>query len=167
MTARAVVEGFAARVLAQRLTPHRTALLYAIWQRLHDAAQANDHASFVHWDLRLHEAIMELSGHVVLYETWTKMSAWIRLMFASEQFTADDLLENAASHKAVVDAIASGDAELAEARLKADLLDQKELARFAELATMFSGVRPAAEPSPPTLRLRNGRSPELPPPPAE
>ena len=141
MTARAVVEGFAARVLAQRLTPQKTALLYAIWQRLDDAAEANDRAAFVHWDLRLHEAIMELSGHEVLYETWTKMSSWIRLMFASEQFTADDLLENAASHKAVVDAIASGDAELAEARLKADLLDQKELARFAELATMFSGVR--------------------------
>jgi DNA-binding GntR family transcriptional regulator len=145
MTARAVVEGFGARVLAQRLTPQKVALLNSIWERLDSAAQANDRASFVNWDLRLHQTIMALSGHEVLYDTWTKMSAWIRLMFASEEFTAADLLANAASHKAVIEAIASGDAELAEARLKADLLDQKELARFTELAAILSGPHPPPE----------------------
>ena len=86
--------------------------------------------------------IMELSGHEVLYETWTKMSAWIRLMFASQTFTAADLVNNAVSHRAFLDAIVSGDAELAEARLKADLLNQQELERFTGLADMLSGARP-------------------------
>ncbi len=142
MTARAVVEGFGARVLAQRLTPQKVDLLNRIWQALAAAAKTNDRAGYVHWDFRLHQTIMELSGHQVLHETWTKMSAWIRLMFASETFTAADLLENAASHRAFLDAIVSGDAELAEARLKADLLDQRELARFTGLAGVLSGSQP-------------------------
>ena len=145
MTARAVIEGFGARVLAQRLTPQKVDLLNRVWQQLAAAAEANDRANYVHWDFRLHQTIMELSGHQVLYETWTKMSAWIRLVFASEALTAADLLANAASHRAFLDAIMNGDAELAEARLKTDLLSQKELARFTGLAGVLSGA-PSPQP---------------------
>jgi DNA-binding GntR family transcriptional regulator len=143
MTARAVIESFGARVLAQRLTPDKVELLYSIWERLNAAAQANDRPEWVRWDFCLHQTIMELSGHQVLYETWTRMSAWVRLMFASEDHTHRDLLCNAASHKAIIEAIAGGDADLAEARLKADLLDQKELDRVVGLASVIAGTVPA------------------------
>ncbi len=139
MTARAVFEGFAAHTLAQRLTPEKLAQLTRIWEQQALAAEANDPAGFLRWDFRLHEAIVQLSGHGVLIETWTKMSAWVRLMFASEQHLPTELLRNAATHKAVIDAIASGDPDQAEMRLKADLLDQKELERSIGLAEDMSG----------------------------
>lgn len=138
MTARAVIESYGARVLAQRLTPQKAAILVGIWHQMAAAAEANDSTNYAQWDFRLHQMIMELSGHHVLLEAWTRMSAWIRLMFASETYTAADLLANMASHRAFLDAILIGDGELAEARLKADLLDQRELTRFMELAGTFA-----------------------------
>ena len=133
MTARAIIEGFAARVLAERLTPEKLERLHSIWQHLYEAASANDRASFSHWDFALHQAIMEMSGHEVLFETWTKISAWIRLMFASEDYSPEEMLANALNHKQVIDAIAAGDPYVAEEKLKADLLDQHELKRIAGL----------------------------------
>lgn len=130
MTARAIVEGYAARVLAERLTPAKLDHLQRLWLHLNEAAESNDHSAFVHWDFLMHQAIMELSGHGVLLEIWTRMSAWVRLMFASEQHYPNELVNNALKHKMIIEAIASGDPNIAEERLKADLLDQKELARF-------------------------------------
>ncbi len=141
MTARAVIEGFGARVLAERITPEQVRTLNEIWEGLDAAAQTKDGAEFVHWDFRLHEAIMRLSGHEVLFETWTRMSAWVRLMFATEEFLPNELVANAATHKAIIDAIAGGNPDLAEARLKADLLNQKELERFSGLAEIISAPR--------------------------
>jgi DNA-binding GntR family transcriptional regulator len=136
MTARAIIEGFAARVLAERLTPEKLERLHSIWQRFYEAASANDRASFSHWDFALHQAIMEMSGHEVLFETWTKISAWIRLMFASEDYSPEEMLANALNHKQVIDAIAAGDPYVAEEKLKADLLDQHELKRIAGLQSL-------------------------------
>ena len=136
MTARAIIEGFAARVLAERLTPEKLERLHSIWQRFYEAALANDRASFSHWDFALHQAIMEMSGHAVLFETWTKISAWIRLMFASEDYSPEEMLANALNHKQVIDAIAAGDPYVAEEKLKADLLDQHELKRIAGLQSL-------------------------------
>ena len=131
MTARAIIEGFAARVLAQRLTAEKIKTLYGLWQELYQAAQAGDRASFSNADFALHQAIMQMSGHELLLETWTRLSAWVRLMFASEQHKADELLVNAENHKRFIEAIASRDPERAEAELKNDLLSQEELWRFA------------------------------------
>jgi len=145
MTARAIIEGFAARVLAERLTPEKLERLHSIWQRYYEAASANDRASFSHWDFALHQAIMEMSGHEVLFETWTKISAWIRLMFASEDYSPEEMLANALNHKRILDAIAAGDPYVAEEKLKADLLDQHELKRMAGLQSLSSNGKNPTE----------------------
>jgi DNA-binding GntR family transcriptional regulator len=145
MTARAVIEGFAARALSQRLTSEKLEQLRGIWQHLYDAALANDHASFLHWDFGFHQAIMEMSGHEVLFETWTKISAWIRLMFASEAHNPEELVANALNHKSIIDAIATGDPDVAEEKLKTDLLDQQELRRATGLPAWFSNGRSQAK----------------------
>jgi DNA-binding GntR family transcriptional regulator len=143
LTTRAVIEGFGARVLAQRLTPEKLQRLNAIWEHLYNAAEIKDIPSFVHWDFRLHQAIMELSGHGVLFETWTKISAWTRLMFAYEQFIPEDMVSNALNHKAIIEAIATGDPDIAEAKMKADLSQLRELERFAGLAELIAERRAA------------------------
>lgn len=139
MTTRAVIEGFGARVLAERITPEKVQRLLAISEQMHRAAIAEDASAFIHWDFLLHRAIMELSGHRILFETWTKMSAWVRLMFASEHHYPDEMLTNALNHKRIVEAIATGDPDIAEARLNADLLEQSELERYAGFAEAIAG----------------------------
>ncbi len=130
MTTRAVLEGFAARLLAQRLTPAKLERLTAIWQQLDKAAAANDRTVFSNWDFAFHQAIMEMSGHALLYETWTKIGAWIRLMFAAQEHTQIDMIPNALNHKKIIEAIATGDPEIAENKIKNDLLDQPEYQRM-------------------------------------
>jgi DNA-binding GntR family transcriptional regulator len=132
MTTRAVIEGFAARLLAQRLTPEKLARLNEIWQRIYRAAETNDRALFSNWDFAFHQAIMEMSGHELLLETWTKISAWILLMFAAQDHTSTDMMPNALNHQKIIEAIASGDPEVAENKLKTDLLDQPEFQRMSQ-----------------------------------
>jgi DNA-binding GntR family transcriptional regulator len=144
MTTRAIIEGFAARVLAQSLTPEKLEWLRGLWQQLYDAAVANDRASFSHWDFLLHQAMMEMSGHEVLFETWTKISAWVRLMFASEAYGPEELVANALNHKSIIDAIATGDPDVAEEKLKADLLSQKELRCLNGLPAQYPNGRSQA-----------------------
>jgi DNA-binding GntR family transcriptional regulator len=131
MTTRALLEGFAARLLAQRLNPGKLDRLDAIWKQLDQAASANDRTAFSNWDFAFHQAIMEMSGHVLLYETWTKIGAWIRLMFAAQEHTAIDMVPNAHNHKKIIEAIATGNPEIAEAKIKSDLLDQPEYQKMA------------------------------------
>ncbi len=135
MTTRAIIEGFAARLLAQRLTPEKLARLNEIWEQIYRAAEANDRALFSDWDFAFHQAIMEMSGHELLLETWSKISAWILLMFATQEHTSADMMPNALNHKKIIEAIATGDPEIAETKLKTDLLDQPEYQRFAQAQT--------------------------------
>lgn len=118
---RLVLEGFAARLLAQHLRPEQLDLLNAIWQHMLEAADAGDRASFSDWDFALHKTIVELSGHETLYESWRRLSTWISLTFAMQAYTPDVLRKNVMGHRRVIDAIASGDAAEAERITKQDL----------------------------------------------
>jgi DNA-binding GntR family transcriptional regulator len=132
MTARAAIEGTAASVLARRLTPDKLERLNSILGQMNDAASTNDNTLFSARDFEFHKAIMEMSGHELLLETWTKISTWIRLMFAMEDHTQIDMAFIAANHKKITDAIASGDPDVAEATLKSDIINQPEWKRFTE-----------------------------------
>ncbi len=72
LTLRAELEGFAARLLSQKLTPEKIDRLQKIWENLFEAAQANNQPSFSHWDFILHQTIVEMSEHGLLWETWLK-----------------------------------------------------------------------------------------------
>jgi DNA-binding GntR family transcriptional regulator len=116
-----VLEGFAARLLAQRLRPEQLGRLNEIWRHMMDAADGNDRATFSDWDFALHEAIVAFSGHETLTETWRRLGAWISLAFAAQDYTPEMLRQNALDHRRVIDAIASGDAGEAERVTKEDL----------------------------------------------
>ena len=127
---RLVLEGFAARLLAQRLQPEHLERLNTIWQHLLDAANANDKASFSDWDFALHETIVQMAGNETLYQTWRRLSAWISLTFAVQAYTPEVFRENAMDHRRIIDAIASGDAAQAERVMKQDLQTNIELGNY-------------------------------------
>ncbi len=140
VTLRAELEGFSARLLAQRLTEEKITRLQGIYQKFEDAARTNDIPSLMYWDFMLHQTIVELSEHELLYDTWLKVSTWIRLMFSMEVYATDELIPTAMKHKVIVDAVISGDPEKAEQTLKKDLLYQPELERSLEkLSTADAG----------------------------
>ena len=118
---RLVLEGFAARLLAQRLQPDHLRRLNEIWQQMMDAADAGDRASFSDCDFALHQAIVEYAGHETLCDTWRRLSTWIRLAFAAQAYTPEMLRQNALDHRRVIDAIASGDPAEAERVTRMDL----------------------------------------------
>jgi DNA-binding GntR family transcriptional regulator len=135
ITLRAELEGFAARLLSQKLTPEKTERLRSICQKITEAAQANDGPSFLTLDYLLHQTILELSGHELLLEAWLRIAAWIRLMFASEVHSREELITNAINHQRIIEAIISGDQNQAEEVIKQDLLDQPELWRALKSMT--------------------------------
>lgn len=142
ITLRAELEGFAARLLSQRLTPKKTDKLQQICKNLNEAARANNKPSFSHWDYLLHKTIVEMSEHELLYEAWIKISAWIQLMFVSENHTEEELITNAINHKKIIDAILSGDEHKAEDIMKEDLLEQPELLRALKVMRELSSDKP-------------------------
>jgi|GEM_PF-1544418 DNA-binding GntR family transcriptional regulator len=142
LTLRAELEGFAARLLSQKLTPEKIDRLQKIWENLFEAAQANNQSSFSHWDFMLHQTIVEMSEHGLLCEAWLKIGAWIQLMFVSEIHTEEEMITNAINHKSIIDAILSGDEHKAEETIKKDLLDQPELLRSLKFTREKSSDQP-------------------------
>jgi DNA-binding GntR family transcriptional regulator len=133
---RLVLEAFAARLLAQRLQPEQSRQLDLILKNMVEAAAASDRAAYSDWDFALHEAIIRFAGHETLAEAWRRLSTWIRLAFATQDYTADALMRNAADHRRVIDAIASGDAAEAERVTRQDLrvnLDMGPLHKWPEV----------------------------------
>lgn len=142
VTLRAELEGFAARLLSQKLTPEKIDRLQRICENLIEAAQANNKPSFSHWDYLLHQTIVEMSEHELLFEAWLKIGAWIQLMFNSEIHTEQELITNAVNHKNIIDSILSGDEHKAEEIIKKDLLEQPELLRSLTLTGEAGSDKP-------------------------
>ena len=127
---RLLLEGLAARVLAQRLVAEHLEQLNDIWERMQDAVNAADMAKFSDWDFALHEAMVRSSGHETLYQNWRRLSPWIRLVFSVLQYTEEAWRATLMSHRRVVDAIASRDPARAEAAVREDLRQVTSARRF-------------------------------------
>ena len=79
---------------------------------MHDAARRNDIDALVEHSYRFHRAILEHSGNLLLLNVWQGLQ--IEARTAITMMTPGlDLQEIARSHHPIVDAIATGDIELA------------------------------------------------------
>jgi DNA-binding GntR family transcriptional regulator len=114
-TMRAVLEGFCARLVAHRVSgPDDLRPLEAELERMRRAVGARDGSALTEADIAFHQALYELSDHKLLADTLgslrERMSLTVKLAVAS----STGLLEVAESHVALLDALRSGDADLAE-----------------------------------------------------
>jgi DNA-binding GntR family transcriptional regulator len=111
---RSVLEGLAARLLAERGTPEQLEeLRRQVGELLKAAESGNAHKTHA-LDLRLHRTIWEMSGHRRLLQILSSMHASILTYMLVAPDGHKTLTEYVAPHTALVDAIASGDASLAE-----------------------------------------------------
>jgi DNA-binding GntR family transcriptional regulator len=119
--ARAVLEGLAARLAAQRATPEDVESLKAILAEMQRLRQADDLLGVSNENAKLHRRLLEIGGH----ETASRLIAALNSQIVRFQYRTILLPgrgeRSAAEHAAIVDAIAAGDADAAEDAMRTHL----------------------------------------------
>jgi DNA-binding GntR family transcriptional regulator len=116
---RIVLEGFVVRRAQERLTPEAEARLREIATRMLDAADTGGVNALVALDQEFHGLLWEISDHSLLNEVAAQVRGRVAafLRAATSSLPADDLRAHAKSHMDLVDAIAGGDPEHAQAEM--------------------------------------------------
>ena len=116
---RILLEGFVVRRAQERLTPEAEERLRTIAGRMLDAADAGGVDALVALDQEFHGLLWELSDHSLLNELAAQVRGRVAafLRAATRSLPADELRAHAKSHVDLIDAIAGGSPELAEAEM--------------------------------------------------
>lgn len=112
-TLRAALEGLAARLAAERATPASRAQLEKAFAELEKAANAGNRDAIVEADFNLHRVLVGMSGHNRLIQQHEKLIQQVRFQMIHIGLTARDYHHLLEDHRALKDAVASGDAEKA------------------------------------------------------
>jgi DNA-binding GntR family transcriptional regulator len=117
-TLRSALEGLAARLVAENLTPESSHQIRAAFQALKDAAAQGDRASLTDCDATLHKLIVELSSHTRLQRQYTVIEQQTRRYIACSNALTVDANGIVAQHEPIVEALLAGRPELAEREAK-------------------------------------------------
>lgn len=120
---RAQLEGYAVELLTAAGTPVKSLLAEPI-RKMRNAARANDPIKLARYNAEFHRILAEHSGNKVLAEMWQTLNVKVRTMvnFSSG---SRDLMQIADSHVAIVDAISSGDPQVAREAIVSHVLDNR------------------------------------------
>ena len=119
--ARAVLEGLAARLAAQRATPDDVESLKAILGEMQRLREADDLLGVSNENAKLHRRLLEISGHATASRLIATLNSQIvRFQYRTILLPGRGEL-SAAEHAAIVDAIAAGDGDAAEDAMRAHL----------------------------------------------
>jgi len=123
---RAALEEVAAREAARRLDPAADALLAAEVEAMRAAAVEGDLHGQVEHDVRFHRLIVEASGNRTLLEVWTSLGIEARTIMTLLK-TGLDPAELAEMHQPILDALRSGDPDLAGRTVRAHVESFRDL----------------------------------------
>ena len=123
---RAALEEVAAREAARRLDPEADALLAAEVEAMRTAAVEGDLHGQVEHDVRFHRLIVEASGNRTLLEVWTSLGIEARTIMTLLK-TGLDPAELAELHQPILDALRSGDPDLAGRTVRAHVESFRDL----------------------------------------
>lgn len=111
---REVLEGLAARLAAERADEAALAGLEQLWAAHAEAVEAGDTAAHVRLDGEFHHRVRETAGNDRLTESLGRLQGQIRLAMATTSRRGGGPPVALAEHRAILDAISSGDGEIAE-----------------------------------------------------
>jgi len=118
-TARIVLEGYLARLAAERATAEDIERLHDALERLLDAVNRDDFPAAAKADFRLHRLIWHISGHELLYDILSKLEIQVRRFMNPQPRFWDDSLHNLfENHRDIVQAIADGDPQGARVQVE-------------------------------------------------
>lgn len=113
---RGPLEGLAARILAERGDPQDIAKLEEILAEMRRVAASGDASRMIILDVNFHDTLIELSEHKLLREIWAPVSVRLhRFLLLKRQRLYRTLMEASRLHEPIVQAIAAGEVEQAEA----------------------------------------------------
>ena len=121
LQARAALEGLAARQAALNITPARAEELRAVLDRQHAALDKQDLLGASDVNAELHAKIVELSGHATAQRLIRSLnSQMVRFQFRTI-LIAGRPPQSLEEHRAIVEAVAGGDADRAERAMRRHL----------------------------------------------
>jgi DNA-binding GntR family transcriptional regulator len=134
LEARSVLEGLAARFAAQRATAEDIDELEQILEEMRQRREADDLLGVSEENARLHRRLLEISGHA----TASRLIASLNTQIVRFQYRTILLPgrgeRSLTEHVAIIDAIAAGDPDAAEAAMRTHLSHVAEALRQAQLA---------------------------------
>lgn len=110
---RAALEGLAARLAAEAISPEKAERLQTAYLRLTESARSKNHRQCVKNDIALHKTIFELSENKRLIDLYEQIEHQIG-MFVAFSDLQSDFGELASWHATLVAGICEGDGESAE-----------------------------------------------------
>lgn len=116
---RCALESLAIRRALLHMTPHDLRTIQRIVEEIETSAEAGDVDGLVSCAARFHEAICQFSRHERLLTMWRHLVAQTSYIGAvAGQLYVDHLPAEAAYHRAVLDAMRTGDPDVAEQAIK-------------------------------------------------
>ena len=112
-TARSLIEGYVAGLVAEKHTPEDLQGLDQALKAVLQVAKSGDFETTVEKDFRFHRLIWEMSNHRLFFETLTHLEGQIRMFMALQAHLFASLLDSVEDHIEIYNAIAEGDAERA------------------------------------------------------
>ena len=134
LEARSVLEGLAVRFAAQRATPQDIDELEQIVEEMRRRREADDLLGVSEENARLHRRLIEIGGHATASRLISSLNTQI-VRFQYRTILLPGRGERSLSeHVAIIDAVASGDPDAAEAAMRTHLSHVAEALRQAQLA---------------------------------
>jgi DNA-binding GntR family transcriptional regulator len=116
---RVVLEGIAARELAANWTPEAADGLREELERMRAAAKSGSQAKLRQADLTFHRRLCALSGDTLVQRLWGVLEPSLNMLqVVGDPFYRRDLKELAEWHAGLIEVLASGDPERAEAAVR-------------------------------------------------
>jgi DNA-binding GntR family transcriptional regulator len=111
---RSVIEGFAVRRTACKITTVQCDELQALVQDMVDAGRQDDIVTLAEFDMEFHRLICKWSGSAALLRAWSPLYSQIqRFVVQSHPQYYPDLMEVGMRHQPIVDVLRCHDAEKA------------------------------------------------------
>jgi DNA-binding GntR family transcriptional regulator len=144
---RAVLEPYAAQLIIDSLTDDKVRALKKSVALIKEAADTGDVLVLAERDIAFHNMLYNLSGHELLMQTWRdNIAGKLRLFLNITTRTHVPLIDTAANHRVLVEAIVAKDRRRARRLVTEHIDDARRRARLA-LEDMEAGqlVEPATE----------------------
>jgi DNA-binding GntR family transcriptional regulator len=116
-TLRSLLEGFAARLVTERDAGENLADLDRIVGKMRAAVARGDRRTLSELDFAFHERLCQLSGHSRLLKLWYTQAWQFRRYMAVLNFEYPEIEAVAETHVPILQAIRSGDPDLAQATI--------------------------------------------------
>lgn len=144
VTLRAGLESFAARFVATRMNPVIAATLTELLAESRRAAEEGRTSDWRDLDWRFHETVVAAADNPFLLTAWRSIGSLVRLFLHTHPVFVHDVATTLANHDKLVDALKSGDPDLAERVFRGVIL-ASAFRRFGQ--PIPAALQPAERPS--------------------